>query len=213
MAQVERATSSGGKTFLTNLLSVFQFGNSIGVNGVGQIGSFNSIGFSLDFTLSAYVQDFIQIQAFIPENFTILSAFITMYHTSGYIDTTSIGGSGPEWCYARKVQAYITNYDNRYVYGDAFSEYFEAGTTDTLITNSFGPNGFTATPPTGGIPPSTSATEKVVSNDLKSYLTPGLNLIKVASSDTLPTTELVAMRKSGQVMATLTVVGYQKGVV
>ncbi|MDY0199119.1 MAG: hypothetical protein RBR68_15045 [Tenuifilaceae bacterium] len=209
MAQVERATSVGGKQYLTQLLSVFQFSNTIGVNGVGQIGAFNSLGFSLDFTLGTYVQDFLQIQAFIPDNFTIISAFITMHHTSSYIDTTAIGGSGAEWCYARKVQAYTTNITDRYVYGDAFSEYFEDGTTNTLITNSFGENGFTATPPTGGIPPSTPATEKVVSIDIKSSLQPGLNLIKVASSDTLPTSELVAMRKSGQAAATLTVIGYQ----
>ena len=212
MAQVERATSVGGKTYLTNLLSVFQFGNSIGVNCVGQIVSFNSVGFSLDFTLSAYVQDFIQIQSFIPANFTILNAYITLIHTSGYFDTTSVGGTGAEWCYARKIQAYKSDYSNRYIYGDAYGEYFEDGMSDTLITNSFGVDGFTATPPTGTIPPSTTATEQVISGDIKDSLTTGLNLIKIASSDTLPTSELTAIRKSGQVMATLTVIGYQGGV-
>lgn len=207
MAQVERATSVGGKTYLTNLLSVFQFGNNVGINGIGQFGFFNEVGFYYDG--AAYVRSALEIQAYIPENFTIVSAFITAYHTSGYVDLSGLGG-GTEWVYSRKVKLYkLDDITDRYFVATAGSEYFEDGITDTELPNVMGADGFTPTQPTG-VPPQ-SATEKFVSQDLKEHLTTGINVLKLKSSDTLPANDLTMYRKTGQMIATLTVIGYQGG--
>lgn len=188
------------------VLSVFQFTSG----GQTLLQSWSKIGFEKNMSGDFYRYG-VEIPVFIPSDFEIVSAIITMYHTPMYLDTTSIGGSGAEWCYARKVKVYkATNTLNRYVYGDAFSGgYEEGGATNVEITGVFGTNGFTATAPTT-FPPATPPTQKIVSLDIGSLLEEELNIIRILSDETMPINELQASQRTGVASATITVIGYKK---
>lgn len=210
MAIVERATSRTGKQYLTNVLSVFEFPMTYTNNLVD--GAWKSLGFynsgqdlSGQNIYQKYYADFI---AYIPENFTIKNAFITMFHSPRRI--AGIPSAGDKWCYARKVKLYVgDNLDYRYIDGLYGSGYGEFGYTLSEVLGSFGIDGFTATPPST-YPAIGSVVEKVTSTELKNILKAGTtNFLRIQSGDTC-TNESEEYQKTGQITATLTVIGYIK---
>lgn len=198
MGQVQRATDSSGKQYLTNVLSVFEF-KGTGSNFV----DFNDVGFTQ--YGSGYPKVGLEILAYLPENFEIVDAFITMYHTPRYI--TSIPSLGDSWCYSRKVKLYISQtITDRCVSGPASSEYIEIGLTYAEIVGAFGLNGFTATAPST-IPPTIpkNCTQRVDSTNLKYDLKTGIvNVLDILSDDTCAS-EIEEYTKTGQISAVLVV--------
>jgi len=199
MAQVERATSSGGKQYLTRLLSNFQYVSNSGLDYLGFYWWSPSGGMA--YKLNA------DIQAEIPDGFVVTSAKITLFHSPIYwLDTSDF------WGYSRNVRLYNTNnregfYQTQSVSGLTFITVSDE--TLTEITNAFGPSGFTAATPSG----TTAVNEIVESIDITDEIKTGFNRFVIATGDTLPSpAELPAyyFARCGNAQATLDIIGYQK---
>lgn len=204
MGTVERATSSTGKQYLTSVLSVFNFPMTYSNNQ--NDGAWKTLGFfSYGVDYFKYYTDFI---VYIPDNFIVKNAFITMYHSPRYIK--SIPAVGDKWCYSRKVKLYVgDNLNYRYIDGTYGSDYSETGYVKDEVLGAFGVDGFTATPPST-YPAIGNTVEKITSTDLTYTLNSGMiNFLRIQSDDTC-TSESDEYQKTGQITATLTVIGYMK---
>jgi len=150
----------------------------------------------------------VEFMIYVPENYVIEIAFITMYHTP--LRISNFPDVGAIWCYSRNVKVYICNdLSNRYLNGPYGSEWGEYGVSTSEISGALGINGFTATPP-NSYPPTGATVQKITSSNLKSSLNAGtINYLRL-ESDTTCTTALERYQKTGQITATLTIIGYQK---
>jgi len=198
MAQVERATSSGGKQYLTRLLSNFQYVSGSNLDYLGFFWWSPSGGQAYNLTLD--------VQANIPVGFVVTSAKVTLFHSPIYwIDTSDF------WGYSRNVRLYNTNnrkgfYQTQSASGLEFS--FFTDETLTEITNAFGPSGFTAATPVG----TTAVNEIVESIDITDEIQIGFNRFVIGTGDTLPApAEAYAyyFARCGNAHATLDIIGYQ----
>lgn len=193
----------GGDGLLTNLQ--FVSGNEL-----------QFLGFSPYDTIGGTISDNnysnIIINASIPNNFTIMSAIITLIHSPvNYYDGFN-NSDKYFWGYSRKIKAYKTlDLQNYYKKAAIFSSYYKEGSGNLQeIENSFGTNGFTASTPSD----SSHNTETVYSLDIKSELTTGWNRIVLQSADDMPYNSdfeqnaVVCSEKTGSAIAVLNILGY-----
>lgn len=192
----------GGDGLLTNL----QFSSGDELKFLG-FEPYDTIGLS-----SGNSYNNIVINAEIPDNFTIVSAIITLIHSPvNYLDGMA-SSSTYYWGYARKVKAYKTiGLENFYKCAVLFSSlYQEGGGTLQEISGSFGSNGFTA----NSASDSSHSTQVVYSSDIKDALTAGWNRIVLQSADTMPYNSdfeqnaVLCSQKTGSAIAILNVFGY-----
>lgn len=159
----------------------------IGANGVlsnFQFGQYEwkNVGYSSNYLEMGGEYLYINIPIFIPNNFNIESAKVTLYHSPirwSY-------GNMIVWGHCRNLKLYIREEDSNYYEPVQLnSEMLPENDLFTKeITNAFGINGFTASQASD----SSHMTESKVSIDIKDYLKTNMNIIlQVRSENTIPT--------------------------
>jgi len=213
MAQVERSTSSQGTAYLTNVLSVLQFKGKTGGSLNNFLnGEFSLVGFEADDIKEENIKTKIIFDVYIPDDFKIKEAKITLSHFP--LKLYNMLNQHVGWGHSRALKIYqafgLKNIYREYVANSQFSDIETESYTE--IAGVFGDAGYTPSIPTN----SNYILESFISGDLKFELKAGLNRFKIQSSETPPTyTEgqdevnlLNLASKSGMVSATLTVIGY-----
>lgn len=190
---------------LTNL----QF-NSFGISELWsdtkKAGEYNMLGF-LDSDITGKDKYNIYIDVIIPENFKITSAYITLRHIASITtmqDGTNIYG------YARNIKCYIGKVEgNICVPGYERSEYHPQlnGISFSEISKCFNTsnNKFTPTAPTS----SNYNVKEVTTNNIASQLMKK-SRIKIATTNSTPSTSKACLEQTGFVFAQLNVYGYMQ---
>lgn len=196
MAQVERATSVGGKTFLTNVSTLLQYSSDLTILGYMLL---NNSGISI------YNMP-IEFNVIIPNNYVIDSAYITikLYKTKNYFTYEDTPGITDVYGKATNIRLYKTTDRTEYTNSDSYGTFVETPATLTEIPSAFGNPSYTN---------ATTGSDTVVSLDLTNYLTVGLNELVIKNPDTLTYTDaniLVAANKTQMAFATLDIIGHTK---
>lgn len=155
----------------------------------------------------------IKIECAIPDNFTIVSANIILFHKSvDYIDSSN----NSRWGYSRNIRLYKnTNVEQSYRTAYFAGEYYDnINVNYQEVSNAFGNNGFTAKTPTY----SSHNIEKATSIDISSKINKGLNQFVVQTADNIPSfiineplheqNWIQVTQKTGLAYAILNVIGY-----
>lgn len=120
-------------------------GNGVLSNFKFDTGDWSEVGFSSMYDEMAYKLN-LKISAYIPDNFEIISAFFTLYHSARYI--TGLPDLGDKWCYSRGVRLYKTpEIANFYIKGSWASGSVVQESNYDEVFNAFGENGFTRNVP------------------------------------------------------------------
>lgn len=172
------------------------------------------LGFYPDFGTQNYKKDFLDFEVILPSNITITKATVCLTHFPVKLGKIKSGGTVDNpvvdydfyWGRSTKAKLYKANgLQNRLIVGYWQSEGFESdSTTYTEISNAFGSNGWTANIPSDN----SHQSQQVESIDIKNHLNPGLNIIRIQSDDTVPTSDAECIQKTGYVNAILKVEGY-----
>lgn len=203
---IEGITLSNGTKLIggNGVLSNFQFNGKSTCTSDGEF-----LGFEPLYVNNTNVKTKIIIDALIPENFKITEAKIHLMHAPVLFSTSS--GSTSFWGYTRKIQAYKVNNLNFKRTAFLLSTYTDDIEYDMSDTQAFGAEGYTPNAPTN----SEYDTENIVSIDIKEFLSTGYNMIVIESNEDPPALqgdniERESYSKTGQVKATLNIVGYMK---
>lgn len=189
----------GGRGLLTNL----QYSTT------GKYANYDPLGFE-DADGSAWRKKDLQLDVYIPDNFTITEAKVTLYHTP--CDWWHYGDNGyiEQWGYSRNIKLYKTSgtQNFKFVLG-YYSEYElqDANLSLTEIASAFGTNGYTATNTSG------STIQTATSIDIKSHLATGNNKLVLRTSQTTTATQTSpadGLAKTGMVRAIINILGYKK---
>ena len=177
----------------------------IGGNGVLSTFSFANTGDSgnpgmnlLGFFLEPNVRTKNTIDVYIPPGFVITEAYVTLTHAP-LIGSNFVG-------YARNVRLYkVENPENYYWAAYAGGQAEPSDDDLEEISGAFGANGFTASLPTA----QSHRTEIKRSINIKDRIEVNkYNRFLIMSADSIPTTQMGCLQKSGAVMAVLNVTGY-----
>lgn len=197
--------SNGAKLIGGNgVLSNFQFGRF----------EWSNIGYSTNFLeVSRGEYLYVNIPVFIPKNFTIMSAFITIYHSAikWHWRDKEI------WGYCRNIKAYkkedATNYyEDTHLSGEGYPE---NNLFDIEILNAFGEQGFN--PKVAGN--SRHVVEEATSIDIKNYLSVNKNTtIQIRTANEIPNLnpdldgiyQTNYLEQTGNIKAIINVIGYMQ---
>jgi hypothetical protein len=187
------ATIVGGDGLLTNLQFI----------STGKYASFDWLGFMAFPDLTYSYQD-ISVDAVIPENFTIVSAILTLYHTPIYwYDYES---ETEFWGYSRSLKLYkATSKTKNYQFNMGFATEYQLilNVSDmTEITNAFGSSTYTPLVTSG------SNIETKDTIDIKASLSTGNNKLVIRTTESIPTSNTVFEQKTGAARAVLNIIGY-----
>lgn len=183
----------------------------------------SQVGYSTDY-LETSIGEYllINIPMFIPDNFIIKSAYITLYHSPIYYevyydddnDYLTPNKVKNIWGYSRNLKAYkMANNQNYYehrVLNSALAP--ENLLAETEITNAFGTNGFNPSVPSNA----KHIIEEKTSIDIKNYLTPGqAETIQIRSGNSIPAMnpdlnyyQTNYLQQTGNVKAIVNIYGY-----
>lgn len=200
---------SNGTKLIGNggVLSNLQF-NSFGISenwsDTKKAGEYNMLGF-MDSNITGSDKYNIYIDAIIPNKFTVVSAYITLRHIPylvGMKDGTNVYG------YARNIKCYAGEVEGSiYVPGYEGSEYCPQldGISFSEISKCFNTsnNNFTPTAPTS----SSYKVQEIVTNNIASQITKKTR-IKIATTNSTPSTTKACFEQTGFVFAQLNVYGY-----
>lgn len=182
------------------LLTNLQFASN------GQFENYGLCGFKM-YTGSAgikYAQTDISIDFSIPENFEIVQAYITLYHTPIYWYEYS---HGEFWGYARNLKLYKASLNRNYKFCMATaSEYMTElpNYSLSLVENAFGSESYTASNK------SDNTIETKQSINLKDIILKGNNKLVVRSDDSIPNDDYNCCLKTGACRAVIDIIGYMK---
>ena len=161
-----------------------------------------------------YLKDKLIIECFIPENFEITEAILTLMHNPIYWNYVEGGTTKYTWGYARNIRLYkVTSY-NSIMEATAFGGGFSATefTNKTEVSNAFGENGFTASVPSS----SSHSMETIESINLKNWLNKGRTVFELSTADNAPSAGTLAnpsisgYQRTGTGEAILNVIGFMK---
>ena len=186
----------GDNGLLTNLQ--FQsFGQYLGKSFVGFGVDYNTPGSSM-----SVVKTQLPVIVQIPENFTVVRAYVTINHSIIKNASLQIG-------YARKIKLYKANSlasPGIYTDGHGVSGWIDmAQISGTEIKGAFGANGFTASNTYS------SSNEIKVSSDIGSSLNAGANILFIQTDETTSSTSsdmTDANSKTGAIQLTVDILGY-----
>lgn len=190
---------------ITNL----QF-NSFGISELWsdtkKAGEYNMLGF-MDSDITGKDKYNIYIDVIIPENFKITSAYITLRHIASI--TTMLDGTNV-YGYARNIKCYIGKVEgNICVPGYESSEYLPQlnGISFSEISKCFNTsnNNFTPIAPTS----SNYNVKEITTNNIASQLMKK-SRIKIATTNSTPSTSKACLEQTGFVFAQLNVYGYMQ---
>ena len=173
-------------------------------------GEYDMLGFMYDEysgTDQSVDKRYICIDVSIPDEFTIVSAYITLRHIP-YIVAMNDGTTA--YGYARNIKCYTGKVEGKMcVAGSEGSEYFPDinGLTYSEITNCFGTtnNNYTPTAPTS----SSYKVEEKITNNIASQISKK-SRIKIATTNSAPSTAKSCFQQTGFVFAQLNVYGYMQ---
>lgn len=202
---------SNGTKLIGNggVLSNLQF-NGFGISDLWsdtkKAGEYNMLGF-MDSSVTGIDKYNIYIDVIIPEDFKIISAYILLRHIPFLVDmknNTTVYG------YARNIKCYVGKAEGRlYVPGYEGSEYYPKldGINFSEISKCFNTsnNTFTPTAPTA----SNYGVNEIITNNIASQL-PKKSRIKIATTNSSPSTEKACFEQTGFVFAQLNVYGYMQ---
>lgn len=152
---------------------------------------------------SYYERTKLTLRVDIPQNFTILSAVITLKHNNVWLNSDGNNFYG----YSRHLKVYKgDDYSSVRKYLDTSLYYVDEDADYSEIENAFGVDGYTPPVPTDEDAQGTT----VYSNDIKAELTTGNNTIIIRSGDELSdgTQEVEAAKQTGWCYAYMNVIGY-----
>ena len=150
----------------------------------------------------------LELDVNIPDNFTIISAYVTMFHTPAYWNYYNQGSdvSGNVWGYPRNLKLYKVNSEENYNFYMTYGGEYEltSGTMSLLeITNAFGASSYTPNNTSG------NSIESKQSINIKDYLNVGHNKLIIRSADSIPTNdEATCCAKTGMGRAIVNIIGY-----
>lgn len=176
------ATIAGENGLITNLFYI----------SAGEMGGYQRLGFTGYSPASEqqqYVHQNVYLDAYIPKDFTILHAYITMQHCQ------------IEWFYtdgkASNIKIYNSN-GNYYINNESNSLIISDSDL-TEIPNALGINSWS---------PQSKTMESITGIDIKDYLKNGMNTIVARSDTDLPSDEQGVEAKTGAGKITLNVIGF-----
>lgn len=195
MAQVERATSGGGKQYLTQVNTLMQYESNLTPLGY----------YTLSYEGTSIQNTDITFYVSIPDNYVIQSAKITLnfyvsniYYTLSDTTQTNVKGK------ATNIHLYKST-NSEYAFSDAFGTFETVPGTLTEINGAFGTSGYTN---------STTNAASVESLDITPFLSYGLNILKIKNPTALigmtDAKILEAAQKTQLAVATLDIIGYTK---
>lgn len=193
----------GGDGLMTNLrFDSFSFSENVGDSK--SAGEYHWIGF----TSSQYEEPDkynIYIDIDIPDDFTINDAYIKLRHIPNKFE---LANGNVVYGYARNVKCYISEVkDDIYIEGYENSEFFLDlnGTKYTEISNCFNNinNSFTAQVASSSALNITEVITKDISDSLKQHCR-----IKIATTDSIPTSTQECVKRTGFMSAVLYITGY-----
>jgi hypothetical protein len=169
----------------------------------GQYENYGWLGFNHNLALDTYTNKDVSVEVTIPENFTILSAILTLYHTPIYwFDFES---ATQFWGYSRNLKLYkvtgTANYQFNMAYASEYETILSTGSL-TEIVNAFGVSAYT---PTNTSSPTQEEQDTI---DIKASLSVGRQKLIIRSNDPVPSTNTVSCQKTGMARAVINVFGY-----
>ena len=184
------------------LLSNFQYETSH---------DFERLGFNYYYTLDKYIADTLPLSVYIPNNFKIKEAKVTLFHMPQRMNMNTDSGVLTEWCYSRNIKLYKVDLTNILWDGWIDSEfYMDESSKMAEITEAFGSTGYTPPIPSD----SDYSTKTIISGDIKNHLKSGMNNLvlkcdyEINDSSTDVLESFIAYKYSGRVLAFLDIVGY-----
>lgn len=155
------------------------------------------------------------LDIYIPDNFEITSAKVTLMHRPIYWNYADNNGNTKyEWGWARNIKMYkVTNLNSilqATMFGGSVSESYFGNTVE--ITNAFGSSSFTPSTPSN----SNHNTEAKESIDIKNYLNKGRTVISIETANSAPSGGTVlnpnieGYKQTGEGEAVLNIIGYMK---
>lgn len=187
-----------------NILTNLQYTSDGPYNG------YQLLGFNEYITRSGHQKGYadITIDVDIPDNFKIVSAYLTIFHTPvywSYYDMDS-GQTGDNWGYSRNIKLYKYKNENNFKLYMAFgNEYrYEISTSDIEeITNAFKSASYTPTNHSG-----VSIENKTTVNIKSSLNSIGKTKLVIRSGDSIPSNDATVTQKTGMARAIVNILGY-----
>lgn len=182
-------------------LTVFQYPSAGGNTPLGWYydGAYHSMATDIAYT--------------IPSNFTIVSAYVSLYHIPCYHSINESGTINYYWGYSRNNKLYKKTQTGFYLEVNSYMIPYYADLTASEVyqnatsTNAFGSSGWTASVADA----TTHNAETTYSSDISTRLTAGeTGTLIIKTTDSTPSTVGSSLTKTGQGFATLIVIGYYK---
>lgn len=217
--EIQVVDSAGNELVTINLSGITLSNGTKLIGGNGVLSNFKYDGISTYKNFLGYYEGIneslksqIQIQAYIPQNFVIESANITLIHNPVlYVLDSSTSNF---WGYSRNIRLYkiINQNIERIAYIN--SSYYDTIKEEDLeeIYNAMGEGGFTASVPSNN----SHAQQIVQSIDIKQYLINGMNTLVLQTYNSPPSwpsgeyNNINAWKQTGMAQAVLNVIGYMK---
>lgn len=197
-------SSAGIQVSGDNLLANLQY------TSTGLYNGYSLLGFNKYFTVTGTVKNYsdIAIDIDLPDNFKVISAYLSLYHTPVYWSyyNESTQATGENWGYSRNLKLYKIKNENNFKLFMAFAnEYrYEFNKSDMEeIVNAFKSTSYTPTNQSG-----TSIVRKDTIN-LKSYLNEvGKTKLIIRSSNNVPSNDADITKQTGMARAIINILGY-----
>lgn len=189
----------GGDGMLTNL----QF------SSMGRFEGYSLLGFNVEFDSDSYkiMNVDTSVDIYIPDNFTIKSAYLTVEHTPVLWEGHDYSQSKDYKCsgYARAIKLYRgkSNFKFYMGHGSEYSIEMDSGELQEVV-NAFGENSYT--------PSNTSGTSVEIKStiDIKDYIEKGNNKLILRTVNPIPVNIESAVQQTGMVRAFVSIFGYSK---
>lgn len=193
-----------------NILTNLQYVSSGQHNGYQLLGYNEFYGLMSNNTVSGLTKDYsdLVIDVDIPDNFKIVSAYLTLFHTPVYwsIWNKDTGAQFNTWGCSKNLKLYKYKNENNFKLYMAFgNEYrYDVASSDLVeIENAFGSTSYT--------PSNTSGVTIVKKStiNIKSSINPiGKTKLVVRCKDSIPTTDADIVKKTGMGRAIVNILGY-----
>ena len=155
----------------------------------------------------------ISIDAYISKDFTVTKAFIVLSH---FPLEVNYQGQNKGTGYSRKVKVYKETSSNMYKVWNVLGDFFDidSSTYNEISDSGLGSNGWTP-----NLSEESRGLETVVTEDIKEYISNGINRFIIQSSEDIPdfsydtdypNNQINCALKTGMISATLYVYGFMK---
>ena len=198
----------GGQGLMTNLEFVGRGNMNDAISG-----SYSQVGFRMSSISSTNFRAKISIDAYISKDFTVTKAFIVLSH---FPLEVNYQGQNKGTGYSRKVKVYKETSSNMYKVWNVLGDFFDidSSTYNEISDSGLGSNGWTP-----NLSEESRGLETVVTEDIKEYISNGINRFIIQSSEDIPdfsydtdypNNQINCALRTGMISATLYVYGFMK---